>query len=346
LAWRAHAHKQRRSEEIPVPDQQTSHASRPAMGQLKTSNHLIGNREALRQAWDRDGYWYFKDVLDQAVIGRMREQWIDYLHRIGVVSPDVAENRYNGAPLDELRKSLSQVLEFNHRELHRMLTENPSINATMKTILGEDPFWLPIAEYRANAPGDAVTDKRLIYPHQDGFYSRGMPMKICWIPIDKVDADVGGCAWVAGTHRGPNLHDMSQPPLFPIADDIVPPEGWLRADFAPGDIVIFDLNLLHSGLSNISRDRFRISMDIRVTEASGPVPTIGELVELTERGVRVRNDRTGVEEYYAVNRRTYVRGTNGAKREGRDIAATFTPGEHVIVNCLDGRNATLVRSVH
>lgn len=328
------------------------------LGQLNVSNHLLGNREALSQVWARDGYWYFKDVLDREVIARMRGVWIDYLQRAGLIDPGVNENRYNGSralgakyfePEAEARKtaeSLSHINEFNERNLHTLLTENPRINATMQQILGDAPFWLPIAEYRANPPGYDPARNRFIYPHQDGFYSRGMPMKICWIPIDHVDEDVGGCAWVGGGHRGPILHDVNNPPLFQIPPHLVPIEGWQRANYAPGDIVIFDLNTPHSGLTNISKDRFRMTMDIRVTEASGPTPTIGSLVRLTETQVTVTDAMTGAEKTFSVSPDTYVRSTDGKKREGSDIPNTFKPGEQVIINAHDGRNATLVRSTH
>ena len=322
------------------------------IGPLNVSNHLLGDRAALEQAWARDGYWYFKGVLDREVIARMRAVWLDYLQRLGLVDPGVSENRYNGSTALQEKYSgpaaaaLSQITEFNARNLHTLLTENPRINATLKQILGDDPFWLPIAEYRANPPGSDPTQSRLIFPHQDGFYSRGMPMKICWIPIDHVDEEVGGCVWVGGAHRGPILHDLNNPPLFMIPPERVPTEGWQRADYAPGDIVIFDLNTPHSGLTNISKDRFRMTMDIRVTEASGPTPTIGSLVSLSEVRVTVRNEKTGADETFTVNADTYVRSTDGKKREGSDIPNTFAPGDQIIVNAPDGKNATLVRSTH
>jgi len=329
--------------------------AQPKLGRLNTSNELLGDRAALDRAWDRDGYWYFKNVLDQQVIRAMREVWISYLQARGLIDPGVNENRYNGSPLagdsrtgadSGAREALSRIGEFNERNLHTMLTESPRINATLRQILGDDPFWLPIAEYRANPPGDDPQKSRFIYPHQDGFYSRDMPMKICWIPVDYVGADVGGCAWLGGAHRGPILHDLSNPPLFPIPPSVLAGDGWLSADFGPGDIVIFHLNTPHSGLTNVSKDRFRMTMDIRVTEASGPVPTIGSLVGLTQEKVTLRNNQNGAEETYTINSSTFVRSTDGKKREGADIPQTFKMGEQIIVNSLDGRNATLVRSIH
>ncbi len=313
------------------------------LGQLKTTNDLLGDREALDRFWQEHGYWYFKKVLDEDVIGQLRGIWIDYLQSLGLIDPDVHENCYNGAPIE---RELGLLPDLNERNIQRILTENPAVNATFREILGDEPFWLPIAEYRANAPGDSPDENRFIFPHQDGFYSRDMPMKICWIPVDTIDQDVGGCAFVEGSHRGPLLHDLDQAPFFPISAEDLPTENWKTSTFQPGDLVVFDLNTLHSGLTNISKDRFRMSFDVRVTEASGQVPTIGHLISLAQNQVILRNRNSGKEESYTVDKYTYVRGNNGKKREGQDIPTTFNPGELIIVNSKDGETATLVRSTH
>lgn len=314
-------------------------------GELHCCNHLLGDRKALDRFWHDSGYWYFRKVLNPDVIERLRTVWIDYLQQKGLIDPDVQENRYNGAAIDA-DADMTRILEFNERKLHTLLTEDPAVNATMTEILGDEPFWLPIAEYRANPPLDDPSENRFLYPHQDGFYSRGMPMKICWIPVDDVDLEVGGCAWVEGAHRGPMLHDLNQPPLFPISAEALPQDGWKTATFKPGDIVIFDLNLPHSGLSNISGDRFRMSFDIRVTGASGKIPSIGTMVSMSEHQVTLRNEKTQALETFTIGTETYVRSTVGQRRVGSDIATTFVPGELIIVNTDDGETATLVRATH
>ena len=175
------------------------------IGELNTSNQLLDDRAALQAAWERDGYWYFKDVLDRAVVGKLRAIWLEYLQRQGLIDSDVHENRYNHSGFADKNlqpADLERVLEFNERNVHKVLTDDPEINGTMRQILGDDPFWLPQTEYRANPPGGDPAKGRLIYPHQDGFYSRGLDMKICWIPVDRVDRETGGCAWVEGAHQG------------------------------------------------------------------------------------------------------------------------------------------------
>jgi len=108
-----------------------------AMGRLEVANPLLGDRAALRQAWDRDGYWYFKGVLDPEVIGHMREVWLDYLRRSGLIGG--RENRCIASrPLEPLVSAALDaqlcIAEFNQRQVHKILTEDPRINATMKQI--------------------------------------------------------------------------------------------------------------------------------------------------------------------------------------------------------------------
>jgi ectoine hydroxylase-related dioxygenase (phytanoyl-CoA dioxygenase family) len=319
------------------------------IGELTVSNDFLGDRNALEAAWERDGYWYFRNVLDREVIRELRDVWMEYLHRVGLIDADVNENRYNHSGFEGGNlgpADLERILEFNKRQVYRILTENPRINATMRMILGDDPFWLPQTEYRANPPGANPSRSRLIYPHQDGFYSRGLEMKICWIPVDRVDLEMGGCAWLQGGHKGPILHDLDNPPLFPIRKESIPLKGWKTATFEPGDIVIFDLNTPHTGLTNVSSDRFRMSFDIRVTEASGKTPSIGRVVDLTQEKVTIEDEKTKARKTFLIDGNTYVRSTDGKKREGADIPKTFEKGETVVIASGDGRIATLVRAIH
>ena len=39
------------------------------MPELKTHNALLGDRAALEEAWEKDGYWFFRDVLDKTGLG-------------------------------------------------------------------------------------------------------------------------------------------------------------------------------------------------------------------------------------------------------------------------------------
>ena len=74
----------------------------PAMRELSVSNHLLGDHRALAEAWERDGYWFFRDVLDPKVIGEIRQVYVDYLVEMGLVDPEAPEVCYNGADYSHL----------------------------------------------------------------------------------------------------------------------------------------------------------------------------------------------------------------------------------------------------
>lgn len=83
----------------------TPSASLPEMQELKTHNHLLGDLKALDKAWETDGYWFFRDVLDKDAVARLRQHWIDELETNGVIDPvgDAATDksvRYNGGSLE------------------------------------------------------------------------------------------------------------------------------------------------------------------------------------------------------------------------------------------------------
>jgi hypothetical protein len=46
------------------------------MEELQVCNALLGNRAALDAAWQRDGYWFFRDVLDQGAVARLRAVFV------------------------------------------------------------------------------------------------------------------------------------------------------------------------------------------------------------------------------------------------------------------------------
>ena len=86
----------------------------PELRELNVSNPLLGDKEALAAAWDRDGYWFFRDVLDKEVIAGIRQAYVDYLVEMGLVDPGAPEPRYNGADYSHLPVN-SNVTKMNER---------------------------------------------------------------------------------------------------------------------------------------------------------------------------------------------------------------------------------------
>lgn len=315
-------------------------SNQPRMRELNASNHLLDNREALDAAWERDGYLFFRDVLDQDSVARLRGVYMDELDQLGVARKDDPQALYNGKSLEGFPFRMEPLVE---REIWRPFVVEAPINGFFQRLLDDQPFWIPTVEYRATPPTQERKSNRLDYLHQDGFYNVGIPFKICWIPLSVIDDEVGGLVLAEGMHKGPYLHDVSKPPLFPIPDHSVPDDAWRRTTYRPGDVLLMHINTPHSGLANYS-DRFRLSMDIRLMGASGHTPIIGKLTQLSSSSVSVVGD-DGCTGTFNVDADTYCRGIDGKKVPLDEFPQKMKAGDCAIV-AFEGDRATLIRPQH
>jgi hypothetical protein len=319
-------------------------ASFPIMGELKTHNHLLGDLAALDAAWETDGYWFFRDVLDRAAVGRLRAVFVEELERQGVIDP-VGEAstersvRYNGASLERFPFRMEPLAQ---RAPWRALVAEPPIHAFFTRLFGEAPFWVPVVEYRATPPVQDPSRPRFDGVHQDGPYSPGIPFRICWIPLAEIDAEVGGLALVEGLTEQVNRHPLSEGSNTKIPLEALPADRWRRTTYQAGDLLLMNLWTPHSGLSNIS-DRFRLSLDHRVMARSDRCPYVGAVKAISETSVTLVSE--GREVTLRITPDTYVRNDFGVKLHGAAIAEFHRPGQVAIV-AFEGDMATVVRPPH
>ena len=70
----------------------------PPMREFNVSNHLLNDRAGLEAAWERDGYWFFRDVLDKDAVGRLRAVYLKVMNELGVIDPTRTDAAvHNGA---------------------------------------------------------------------------------------------------------------------------------------------------------------------------------------------------------------------------------------------------------
>lgn len=318
----------------------------PKTQELKTHNHLIGNKAALDEAWEQDGYWFFRDVLDKAAVARLRQNWISELETQKVIDPvgDASTEksvRYNGGSLETYPFRMEPIAA--KRPWPEFVAEKP-INDFFTRLFQDDPFWVPIVEYRATPPQQDKSKPRIDAIHQDGPFSPGLPFRICWIPLAEIDADTGGLMLAEGMASGkasyhPKTENGSNGPI-PL--EAIPADRWRRTTYQAGDVLLMNLWTPHTGLTNQS-DRFRLSMDHRVMAKGDDCPIVGHIEEISQSHVVVRND-TG-QHRLSVDRDTYVRNTVGQKLNGTEITDFYKAGSEVII-AYDGDRASVVRPPH
>lgn len=305
---------------------------------LNVSNHLIGNPQGLAGAWDRDGYWFFRDVLDRDAVAALRGVYVEELSHQGVLDPGDPLARYNGAPFDAaaFRNNL------RYGDSWKTFVEHPAVHAFFRQLLGDEPHWIANIVNRGTPPAAERDGPRTLFIHQDGVFNRGIPFYVTWVPLATITADMGGVALAEGLHDGTVLHRMEDEVYVGITPDQIAADRWRHSEYRPGDLLMMDVMTPHTGLTNVS-DRFRFSIDLRVMRESGNQPVIGTVAAISDESITVRTDAG--EARFALDENTYCRGLNGKRLKPADIPSLFKVGSPALVAQADGR-AVMIRPPH
>src|ERR671911_631230 len=94
------------------------------MQELNVSNALIGDRLALDAAWERDGYWFFRNVLDLGSVGRLADVYREFLAEHGLIEAGDLLCRYTGASLENFPLRMDP---FSERKVWREFVREPAI---------------------------------------------------------------------------------------------------------------------------------------------------------------------------------------------------------------------------
>ncbi|MDG2003715.1 MAG: hypothetical protein P8J20_10325 [Novosphingobium sp.] len=318
----------------------------PSTTEPKTHNHLIGNLPALQEVMDRDGYWFFRDVLDKGAVARLRRVYIDELEMLGVIDPvgdaPVEDSvRPNGKPTVV---NLADPIPIARSGVWQSFVEEKPIHDFLVRLLGEEPFWKPITVYRATLPDKSTASNRITGYHQDGPTTPGLDFITMWTPLVEVDWEVGGITFAEGLTDHVNRAEVDETGSSSMILPENLPEGCLRhTTYRPGDVLFMNCWTPHSGLTNVS-DRFRLSLDHRVMRPGAKRPYVGAVVSIAPDRIELRDD-SGVTATVDIDDSSYVRATGTERIFGQEIVDAFPPGLRVIVAHENGV-ATLVRLTH
>lgn len=314
-----------------------------AIPDMRVSNDLLGDRAALEKEWQRSGYWYFKGVIPQDALDAFRRPVLDALKSLGVVDRSSELPTWNENSLDQFPKAIFggyEALPGMARTRRWMdFLATPSVVAFFERALGAPANWVAVAELRVTPPGENLAEGLFTYPHQDGFYNEGYRCLTAWIPLYPVSKAAGGLAVAEGMHLGGVFHDQTQPPPCPIPPGLIPDDTWRTADYQPGDVVLFDRFLPHSGQRNRTERDFRVSFDVRCVLPGDPVPVFGNIEASSADEVNVRA-LDGVLHKFRLTDDSYLRGTARSKApniERSEVAEIYPKGQEVLITYEDDR---------
>ena len=306
----------------------------PTMRELTAANEWLGDHAALQAAWDRDGYLFFRDVLDHEALERMRGLLVDHLAGHGFVDRNDPQLRWSGKAREGF--TFFPIEAMNERRAVATVMEDPKIRAFFQHLFGVPLYWVPFTEYRATPPAIDRHKSRFDFIHEDAIYSDRLDFIICWVPLSEIDGEVGGLSVAEGLHKLPCLHKKDGVKIIPIEPSQVPDQAWVRTTYRLGDLLLMSRRTPHSGLGNHS-DRFRLSFDTRILPEGGSFPFaprlsyVGQLAAITADQIVLR-DAEG-EHTLRLDATSYVRGLVGNKLCEAEVPGVYQVGTEVIVAC-------------
>jgi len=307
------------------------------VGTLVDSTPLVGDSDALRARFAEDGYLLVRKIIDPQLIAWARGRYRDALAAEELIDPTVEAPIWTGNEPKTRRPCDALGTEVWHE-----MVRQPQLVELLTSIFGEPPVWVPIVAHRSGLPsGEPAPDQDLFEGrHQDGFFNAGMNLTICWIPMMDIDRARGGFAIAPRTHGKGWFHSDQTP--YKVPREAFPETMWRTIDFKVGDVLIFNDQIVHTGLPNPSNE-IRMSLDVRAVPKSAPSPIVGVVNEVKGGSVSIHAD-TGEDVDVLVDDNTFIRDMDPRQRvPTAEVERIAYPGAHVIAMVKAGGKAMVLR---
>jgi hypothetical protein len=308
---------------------------------LRPANHLLGDPEQLRSLLDAEGYLFFTSVLDLGAVQQARRDMSMILTDEGFMLSAEGEPIWTGkvgAGIGSPGHDKAVEARYSGQRILERFVANPAIASFFESAVGEPITFLPIGGYRSSAPGDATI------PHQDGTYNDGFHMITAWVPLVSVPETLGGLGIAPQTnHQGYLPRHGAR---LEIDSDALPLGSWHRADYQPGDVVLFSETTVHCGLSNRSVDRLRLSLEVRFQGESGTPAVLGVISSVIGHTLTIIRDDgdtvtievgegTMFQDALSSQRTSNAEFMSSELVPGRRVLASHRSGVAVTVRCIN-----------
>lgn len=252
----------------------------PMLAELTDSTELVGDGEALRQRYQRDGYLLLRGLIDRQRVLAARQAILLHMAEREGLEP-------GSRPLDGVMGQYGKSVGMmgrraitHHPDVQHVL-EGPDLHGFFGRFFGEDAITFDYKWLRA------VGHEQFTGAHYDVVYmGRGSErLMTTWIPLGDLSMDLGVLAICEGSHKDERFarlratygrmdvdRDRVDGWFTNDPQEIVDKFGgqWKTTTFQAGDVLFFGLYTLHASTTNVT-DRWRLSCDVRFQPASDPV---------------------------------------------------------------------------
>lgn len=242
---------------------------------LDESNAHLGDGKALWERYERDGYLFFRDVLDREKIREVRSDIISVLQDYGVIPPEEKD-----VPV-WTGKEVPDFLEI-HTKIHALksydeMRTSPALVRIMEQLFGVPVYsWMNV-DVRTQTP--RMVPITSIHQDYQVFY-RAARFAISWIPLMDIGDNVGGVDIALGSHLSVTEADYgwSKDRYYTGNAGAVLPAltedqcgTFARTKYNAGDLLVIHDKVAHRSLPNTSK-KLRLSMDVRFQPKDSFIP--------------------------------------------------------------------------
>ena len=237
-------------------------------GEFQTANDHLGDVHLLDSIFNRQGYLFFRGVLDTQQVLEVKGDFVRELGRQGFVEPGGPEPIWTAKSLEELDDGRLYALDY-----YPKLLDSDATQGFFERLFGGPVFTFRSCTIRYTVPND---EKHGSPPHQDHFYiNHTTDFRTMWVPLMDIYLELAGLAVAESSHK-PGLREHVEQDVYSyvlkgrkqkgVALQSIG-EPWLTASYSPGDILVFHPHMLHWAPPNRS-DKVRLSIDVRCQPAS------------------------------------------------------------------------------
>lgn len=215
----------------------------------------LGDQPRLREIARRDGFLFFRGLLQKDLVLALRDTVLDFARRTGWLEPGKRVGYYQDPDWVNLQVHVQNSAEMwalgdcipIHRAIHAVEGRSSYLQlSTANTCRVFSPH------------PDMATQ-----PHQDAFYVRMIAdFWTAWIPLGDCPRELGPLALLAGSHTG-GLREHRGHGIVDGGVTVDEDAVWSTTDYLCGDAVLFRPHTLHRSLPNRSANTLRLSADFR-----------------------------------------------------------------------------------
>ncbi|OCT14015.1 hypothetical protein A8709_00255 [Paenibacillus pectinilyticus] len=239
---------------------------------FEDSTALLKHPGALHDKADQDGYLFFRGLLSNERVFRLRKQILHILERRGLLSCDtdimdgvadpenvsqlVVQGTYGVGVSTEIYLEVQQLEEFH------AIAQDPELLNVFKILFGSEPFPHPRNICRLIMPHPSMIPTP---PHQDFLYIQGSSSTwTCWFPLGDCPRELGGLAMLEGSHKLGLLNVTGSSGAGGLESLLCGLNlEWAYGDYLAGDVVMFKSHTVHKAMPNQMGNKIRLSCDFR-----------------------------------------------------------------------------------